>query len=38
MQVRGVAAAKESVAVWDGKLMEMYEISEERQTLRGIGK
>ena len=28
----------ESAAVWNGKLVEMYELNQERQTLRGIGQ
>lgn len=32
-----MAVGKEAAAVWDGKLVEVYEISEAKQTLRGIG-
>lgn len=28
---------REAAAVWNGKLVEMYEISQEKQLLRGIG-
>lgn len=28
---------KEAAAVWNGKLVEMYEINQENQTLRGLG-
>lgn len=37
IKVRGVAVGKEAAAVWDGKLVEMYEINQENQTLRGLG-
>lgn len=37
-QVRGVAVGKQAAAVWNGKLVEMYEISQEQQVLRGIGE
>ena len=37
IQVRGVAVGKEAAAVWNGKLVEMYEINQENQTLRGLG-
>ncbi|XP_067952050.1 intraflagellar transport protein 140 homolog [Watersipora subatra] len=37
IQVRGVAVGTEAAAVWNGKLVEVYEINQDNQTLRGIG-
>jgi len=36
--VHGVAVGKDSAAVWNGKLVEMYEINQDQQTLKGIGE
>lgn len=37
-QVHGVAVGTQAAAVWNGKLVEVYEVSDEKKIVRCIGK
>ena len=38
IQAHGVTVGREALAVWNGHLVEIFEINHERNTLRSMSK